>query len=246
MLVPEAIGPFSGTGWRLVEAQHLVSTLKLVDTLAEQAVLEAVLEESKPALPRDCLGLDYLLATPFRYGAIYPHGSRFRRPGRTPGVFYCSEQVETALAEIAFYRMLFLAESPETPPPANATDYTGFSVALATDTALDLTHERQADRGRWTDPVDYVDCQAVADLARAAEVTIIRYVSVRDPQQRANLAVLACRAFAAPAPTGRQTWKLRIGRDRVQALSDFPRASLEFSRADFAGDARLGQEQGLA
>ena len=53
--------PYGGKGWRLVEAQHRVSTLRLVDTLAEQALLEAVLEETKPPMPAECTGLDYLL-----------------------------------------------------------------------------------------------------------------------------------------------------------------------------------------
>lgn len=240
MLPADAIAPYAGTGWRLVEAQHLVSTLQLVDTLAEQALLETVLEESKPRVPSECAGLDYLLVTPFRYGAAYPHGSRFRRAGRTLGVFYCAERIETALAEIAFYRLLFFAESPATPHPANATDYTGFSVALRTERALDLTHAAISGAGRWTDPVDYSDCQAVADDARSEGVDIIRYGSVRDPRREANLAVLACSAFAAPEPTGRQTWKLRIARNRVQAVCEFPRNSLEFSRQDFAEDPRLG------
>ena len=90
--------PFAGPVWRFVEAQHRVSTLKLVDTLDEQALLEDLLEESKPVLPPECAGLDYLLATPFRYGAVYPYGSRFRRAGRTLGVYYAALSVETALA----------------------------------------------------------------------------------------------------------------------------------------------------
>src|SRR6478736_1818737 len=122
----------SGRFWRLVEAQHQISTLKIVDTLEEQALLETLLEESKPALPPECIGLDYLLATPSRYGAVYPHGSRFRRAGRTLGVFYASEKVETALAEMAFYRLLFFADSPETPLPSNAAEYTAFAAPVAT------------------------------------------------------------------------------------------------------------------
>jgi len=120
--------PYRGTGWRLVEAQHLVSTLKLVETVAEQALLEGILEETKPPMPPECTGLDYLLATPFRYRP-YPPGSRIRRPGLTPGVWYWAERAETAVAEIVFYRYLFYAESPATPFPANAADYTGFSGA---------------------------------------------------------------------------------------------------------------------
>ena len=34
----------SGVCWRAVEAQHRVSTMKLVDTLAEQSVLESLVE----------------------------------------------------------------------------------------------------------------------------------------------------------------------------------------------------------
>ena len=70
---------YEGRCWRLVEAQHRVSTLKLVDTLDEQSLLEDMIEATKPAIPPECRELDYLLATPFRYGAPYPLGSRFRR-----------------------------------------------------------------------------------------------------------------------------------------------------------------------
>ena len=59
--------PYAGPAWRFVEARHRVSTLKLVDSLAEQAALEEILEATKPPLPEDCRALDYLLATPFRY-----------------------------------------------------------------------------------------------------------------------------------------------------------------------------------
>jgi len=63
--------------WRAVEAQHVVATRALVDSLAEQEVLEAILEESKPPIPAACAGYDYLLYTPFRYPPSL-HGSRFR------------------------------------------------------------------------------------------------------------------------------------------------------------------------
>ena len=122
-----------GKVWRLVEAQHRVSTLKLVDTLDEQALLEELIEETKPAIPAECRHLDYLLATPFRYGSVYPQGSRFRRAGRTRGVFYAAEQVATAVAEMAFYRLLFFADSPDTPWPKDAAEYTAFSAAIRTD-----------------------------------------------------------------------------------------------------------------
>ena len=59
-------------------------TRKLVDNLAEQEILEGLVDATKPAVPTECEGLDYLLSTPFRY-APYPKGSRFRRAGLAPG-----------------------------------------------------------------------------------------------------------------------------------------------------------------
>lgn len=232
--------PYRGTAWRLVEAQHRVSTLRLVDTLAEQQLLEEILDESKPVVPAECQGLDYLLSTPFRYSAAYPHGSRFRRAGRTLGVYYAAENIETAIAELAFYRLLFFAESPQTPFPDSAADYTAFSVALEADRMLDLAEPPlSGDEAFWSDLVDYTACQALADAARGAEVALLQYRSVRDPSRGANLAVLSCSAFALPAPLSRQTWKIRPVTARVQALCDFPVASLELAMAEFAADPRL-------
>jgi hypothetical protein len=230
----------SGRFWRLVEAQHQISTLKIVDTLEEQALLEKLLDESKPALPPECAGLDYLLATPFRYGAIYPHGSRFRRAGRTLGVFYASEKVETALAEMSFYRLLFFADSPETPFPSNAAEYTAFAAAVEA-AAVDLTQPPlDRDRAVWTDLLRYEPCQVLADAARDAHCQAILYESVRDPGHGRNIALLSAAAFAARLPVERQTWRIRLSAMGVQALCDFPKIRIGFAREDFAGDPRIG------
>ena len=79
--------PYARRVWRLVEAQYVVSTMKLVDTLAEQEILEGLVDATKPAVPVECRSLHYLISTPFRYRP-YPNGSRFRRAGLTPGVYY--------------------------------------------------------------------------------------------------------------------------------------------------------------
>lgn len=230
--------PYSGKAWRLVEAQHRVSTLRLVDSLAEQALLEAVLEETKPPMPTECAGLDYLFYTPFRYRP-YPHGSRFRRAGRTPGVWYGSERVETALAEMVFYRFLFFASSPTTPFPDQAAEYTGFSARIDAST-LDLTSPPLvSDADQWTQLTDYAACQTLAEGARAADVGILRYLSVRDPRRGANLAILSCRAFAKPTPVDRQTWRIRIGRFGAQALREHPDLRLEFAPTSFAKDPSI-------
>ena len=58
--------------WRGVEAQHRVATMRLVDDLQEQALLERLLEDSKPRLPPEAKGAHYLLFTPFRYAPDWP------------------------------------------------------------------------------------------------------------------------------------------------------------------------------
>jgi hypothetical protein len=231
--------PLKGTCWRTVEAQHLVSTLKLVDSLAEQTLLENLLEETKPSIPPECWHLHYLLATPFRYGTVYPRGSRFRRAGRTAGVYYASETPPTSVAEIAFYRLLFFAESPATPWPANPAEYTAFAVPYS-GRGIDLTlPQLSRDQSAWTDLTEYAACQTLADTARAADLQVIRYQSVRDPQAGGNLALLTCKAFAGRSPRSRQSWRLHISSQGIQALCEFPRYRLEFSRETFANDPRI-------
>src|SRR5918993_3872068 len=107
--------PLSGTCWRLVEAQHRVSTLKLFDTVEEQSVLEDLIQDTKPVLPAECAHLHYLLATPFRYGAAYPAGSRFRRAGLTEGVFYAAEEPHTAGGGVGVFLVGFFFQWPGAP-----------------------------------------------------------------------------------------------------------------------------------
>jgi len=227
-----------GFGWRLVEAQHHVSTLSLVDSLDEQELLEEIIERTKPSLPEECRHLDYLLAAPFRYGAPYPRGSRFRRAGLTPGVFYASAHEDTAVAETVFWRLLFFAESPGLPWPASASEYTAIRVEAATPLALDLTRP-PLEHAAWTHPTEYEPCQQLADAAREAGIELISYRSARDPSDGTNLALLACAAFAAHAPTERRTWRIAFGDNGASAICEFPRMRLGFFPAVFASDPRI-------
>lgn len=234
--------PLAGCCWRMVEAQHRISTMKLVDTIAEQQELERQLEQTKPRIPPECRDLDYLSFTPFRYGAVYPHGSRFRRAGLTEGVFYASETPQTAVAEIAFWRLLFYVESPATPWPANPAEYTAFSVQYDTEKSIDLTTGQFAvNRAHWMHVTDYCACQALADVARIAHIEIIRYASVRDPGGGMNLAILTCLAFAKPTPIDRQTWHIRLSEAGAQAICESPKAGLTFDRETFAADTRISK-----
>jgi len=232
--------PATGRSWRVVEAQHRVSSAKLTDIEPEQSLLEDLIEESKPNIPPECQHLDFLLATPFRYGAPYPKGSRFRKAGQTLGVFYSSESVDTAIAELSFHRLLFFAESPDTKWPTNAGEFTAFAVEYATGRSVDLTRAPFDDRStRWMHPTRYDECQELAELARGADIEAVKYASVRDPRNRLNTALLTCRAFAQAKPVDRQTWRILLGSNGARALCEMPIKRIDFDRAAFGNDPRI-------
>jgi len=229
-----------GLAWRAVEAQHKVSTAKLTDNAAEQKILEDLIQETKPAVPEECRHLHFLLSTPFRYEPPRPRGSRFRRAGRTPGVFYAAEHVDTAIAEMCFWRLLFYAESPNTPWPGDAGEFTAFSVEYATERAIDVTLAPFTDRAEcWGHLTRYDECQDLADLARDAGIDLIRYASVRDPQHKLNFALLRCATFARSDPVERQSWRILLGSNGVRALCEMPVGSIDFDRRAFLPDPRI-------
>ncbi len=203
---------FAGNAWRAVEAQHVASTMALVDSLDEQLVLENVLDDSKPPLAADTRHLDYLLFTPFRY-APPPGGSRFR--GETdPGVFYCADEVRTACAELGYWRWRHLLDTPALAAMPSSSQ-TVFRVSLDV-SAVDLRRPPfVADRVLWTDPHAYRSAQVFARTAREASVGAIRYESVRDPRHGGCCGVLHPDAFAKRAPLTQQTWVLSVFRERV-------------------------------
>jgi hypothetical protein len=225
--------------WRLVDAQYHVSLRKLTDSLAEQALLEGLVEGTKPAVPVECRGLDPLLSTPFRY-APYPKGSRFRRAGPTPGVYYAAEGARVAVAETAFYRLLFFAESPDTPWPVNPFECTGLSVEVSSLHSLDLTEALfDVDASVWRHPVEYEPCQALAEAARKGGAEILRYWSARSLEGGVCVAILTCAAFAQRYPTSLETWRIGVSRTGAYAIREFPPDRIEFDRNYFGSDPRI-------
>ncbi len=229
------------TYWRCVEAQHVVSTLQLVDTLEEQHLLEDILENTKPPVPPICEGLHYLYMTLFRYG-LYPHGSRFRKAGPTSGVYYVSEEPSTAIIETAFHLLLFYVESPGTPFPTQPSEQTAFDVPVKTRTSIDLTAKPFSDANEiWTHPTDYEPCQQFEEAARAEDIQLIRYASVRDPDHKPNAAILTCNAFATTAPSQNQTWHLWFNKAGVHAICELQGVRFNVSPGDWHTDSRLNQ-----
>ena len=159
---------------RLVEGQHVVATNRLAATPADQALLEALADAAKPILPEAARGRHWLIAAPFRYGHAF--GSRFRAAHERPGIFYAAEDIATACAEAAYWRLRALVAAGD-PPPTRVT-LTLIEVDIDTAHALDLTLPLFAVT-EWTHPSDYAPTQALARAARQADCDAIRYPSAR-------------------------------------------------------------------
>jgi len=194
--------------WRAVEAQHVVSTLRLTNNDPDsQELLERILEESKPALPSSTHKLHYLLATPFRYPPS-KHGSRFRL-WPDPGVLYSATHRRTACAEMGYWRCQFLRDSPGlTAIPAAAQ--TLFQLG-ATGQGIDLTASPLKKwQPLWTHPGSYIATQSLAREARTLDTHWIAYQSVRDSESGLCYAILNPSALRPRQPLARETWYLTV------------------------------------
>ena len=208
--------------WRGVEAQHRVATMRLVDTLDEQAELERLLEASKPPLPAAALGLHHLLNTPFRYRS--PHPSRFRKAGE-PGLWYGAQELHTACSEVGYWRWRFLIDSAGLRGGELVTEHTFFQ-ARAQGAAIDLTKPPwKTSSSAWQHTSDYSACQALANAARGHSVKWIRYASVRRPAGICG-AVLAPQALSLNEKTPLQTWVSKVTATQALMLHDDDRLTV--------------------
>jgi hypothetical protein len=227
--------PYEGPVWRVVEAQHRNATRRLVDSDAEQELLESLIDRVKPPPPAgpEFDGLHYLLLTPFRHPPL-PHGSRFgTRAERS--LLYGSEALETAMAETAYYRLVFLEGSEAALSPLTL-ELTAFRAEVRTRAAVDLTrppfdahHRVLASRTR------YDATQRLGAEMRADGAEVVRYPSARDAAGEPNVALFSPRALFRKAPRSPETWRCVASRERVemQKLDWFERRRLLFPRAQF-------------
>jgi hypothetical protein len=197
------VRPDRGRVIRVVEGQHQISTNRLAGNAADQALLEALADDVKPPLPEAARRLPWLLASPFRYGLGRP--SRFRAADVLPGIFYAAEDVETAIAETAHWRLVAFSRSPEFLRPRTPTPMSAFSVLVRTDRALDLAvGELASGDDRWTHPTDYSATQQLAADARDIGVEAIRAPSARRTGG-INVAILEP-AVLVPPPKPHSSW----------------------------------------
>jgi hypothetical protein len=218
--------------WRVVEAQHRIATRKLVDSDREQTILEDLLESAKPHPPHNRT-LHYLLSTPFRYPPL-PHGSRFGSRWE-PGIWYGSEALRTAFAEVAYYRLLFL-NGTDADLDGVGTDLSAFRASVDAARGVDLTTSRfDRWRARIASKTSYAATQPLGTSMREAGVDACRYASARDSEGGVNIALFAPRAFASARPKTVHPWHSVSTRAGVEVSKRdyFERASYRFPREAF-------------
>lgn len=228
-----SVAPLAIDAWRVVESQVALSTRKLVDSDAEQELLEDLLERVKPPVPPDSgfAHLHFLLYTPFRHPPLR-RGSRFGTHMER-GLWYGSRVLPTALAEVAYYRFLFL-DGTAASLGTVTVELSAFQAKIRARRAVDLTVPPfAAHRGRLGSKVSYAASQQMGREMRAAGVEAFLYQSVRDPQHGQNVGLFVP-AFGRRSPTVPHTWTCTATRARV-----------EFSRRDVFRRERLAFERRL-
>ena len=230
--------PLAGEILRLVESQEQIATNRLVVTLAEQELLESLLEASKPPLPKGSARLDYLLATPFRYPPL-THGSRFG--GRhEPSLFYASRSTGAVLAESAYYRFVFWQGMRRPPPAPLRTQHTLFGAKLRARRAYVL-HQPPFDGfgAAIASRDNYAPTQALGRCLRDAGADAIEYISARDADGGLNVALYVPAAFGHPRPTFKEEWLCETRADEVSFYARRDAGLRVFPLSQFTVEGRL-------
>ena len=223
---------FSGDVTRIVESQEQVATTKIVRNLAEQDLLEQMLEDGKPgSIDPD---RHYLLSTPFRYPPL-KYGSRFGSIAE-PSLFYASLDLQTCLSECAYYRFIFWYDMESSPPNPIRTQHTVFRVELHSELCVDLRSGYYDDiRADLRSPVSYETSQALGARLRGDGTEMIVFESARGEGD--NVAAYSPCVFSC-APKEQEQWNSELTGDMV--LLRGPEGLFRFQYTDFSGeDGRL-------
>lgn len=228
------------TAWRMVEAQPITSTRKLVDSLEEQMILEDIIDETKPSLSVLLKSLHPLLATPFRYPPL-AHGSRFGS-NIEHALWYGALSLQTMMAEKAFYQYHFLHDS--------IADYgvveiplTAFSATIKSSKAIQLTHAPFVKyKTQISSPHSYSVSQPLGNAMREAGIEAFTYHSARD-KEGVNIALFTPKAFTRKQPNEKsiQSWQCVIDHEVIEFVRSnvLVMESQLFYKKDFFIDGQL-------
>lgn len=178
-------GPF-----RVVESQSTLYSRNLVDTPEEHEILEKMLEASKPKVD---IEKHYLISTPFRYPPL-KYGSRFGSRFEK-SLWYGSLDIETALSEVAYYRLQFLNDTQADLGFINVS-LTSFNVKIKTNKGVDLC---SPPFNKYEDTIssktDYTDSQAIGADMREAGIEAFVFRSARSKVKGKNIAAYTQAVF---------------------------------------------------
>lgn len=219
--------------WRMVESQHISSSRDLVESSEEHDLLEGLLENSKPRIANN---KHYLIYTPFRYPPL-KYGSRF---GNTyeQSLWYGSINLLTALAEVAFYRLKFFADT------SADLEYieipmTAFKAYIQTENGIDLTtpHFKKY-QDRISNKTSYADSQKLGAEMRDANIEAFIFTSARDKTFGKNVAAFTPDVFKMKNNqyiTGMQNWRCIANQNIIEFTRDeiLCRKHHEFFKEEF-------------
>ena len=224
----------------MVEAQFRNSTRKLVDSDAEQQVLEDLIDRrAKLPVPAGFEDLHYLLYTPFRHPPLR-NGSRFgTRLER--GILYGARELPTAFAEVAYYRLVFLDGTSADLGDLHL-DLTAFWFGISAARGVDLSQPPfAAEEARISSKSRYSDSQRLGAEMRRDGVQACLYVSARAEGRALNVAVFE-NVFRPGQPLREEPWTCTANRSgaafRARSLLA-PERRHAFARAQFEVAGRL-------
>lgn len=233
------IQKISGKLYRLVESQEQIATLGYVDTLEEQALLEEMLETTKPIYSEASHAYHYLLKTPFRYPPL-KWGSRFGRI-HEPSIFYGGCNIGATLAESAYYRFVFWY-SMDGHPVKNKirSEHTMFSAVYQTERGIQLHSAPFVKyKKKLVDPVNYNNCQLLGTAMRGAGVQAFEYTSARDVAKGICVGLFSFAAFSKKKPQETVQWLCELNATEVSFKQLESKQITSFGIENFLVDNQL-------
>jgi hypothetical protein len=197
----------------VVESQHKIATRKLVDSDAEQQMLEHMIDRVKPPMPIGMTRVHYLLSTPFRHPPLR-WGSRFgTRTER--GIWYGALGLHTAFAEVAYYRYVFLAGSAAKLTPLSV-ELSAFRAAVGTRKAIDLVKVPFAPHAKEVfSKTTYQHAQPLGAEMRQAGAEAFLFTSARCDKGGVNIGLFEP-CFAKSSPFDLKTYLCTTTDDYVE------------------------------
>ena len=233
------ITALSGKLFRLVENQEQVATLNYVDTLDEQALLEEMLEETKPSYPVAAEKLHYLLKTPFRYPPLL-WGSRFGAV-HEPSIFYGGCSLQVTLAESAYYRFVFWDSINAAPIKKQLrSEHSLFKVNYKTPQGVALQSPPFNDyQTSISTKHGYSGTQQLGASMRTAGVEAFTYLSARDKQQGLCVGLFSPVALTQKKPSDISAWFCELTAQEAHFKQRDNSTVFSFKKLDFWVDGAV-------